>query len=53
MLRRRADGALVFLGVVVFAAGSVVLARPFVTRRVNPVRSGACGRRGRRRRRRR
>ena len=33
MLRRRADVALVVLAVVLFAAGSVVLARPFVTRR--------------------
>lgn len=34
MLRRRADVGLVVLGVAVFAAGSVVLARPFVTRRL-------------------
>lgn len=34
MLRRRADVALVVLGVIVFAAGSVVLARPFVTGRL-------------------
>lgn len=34
MLRRRADAALVVLGVVVFVAGSVVIARPFVTRRL-------------------
>ncbi len=34
MLRRRADVALVVLGVLVFAAGSVVLARPFVRRRL-------------------
>jgi hypothetical protein len=34
MLRSRADIALIALGVVVFAAGSVVLARPFVRRRL-------------------
>lgn len=34
MLRRRADVALVLLGVLVFVAGSIVLARPFVTRRL-------------------
>ncbi len=34
MLRRRADIALVVLGVLVFVAGSVVLARPFVRRRL-------------------
>jgi hypothetical protein len=33
MLRSRADIALIVLGVIVFAAGSVVLARPFVWRR--------------------
>lgn len=33
LLRSRADVALVILGVVVFVAGAVVLARPFVTRR--------------------
>jgi len=32
MLRSRADVALIVLGVIVFAAGSVVLARPFVKR---------------------
>jgi hypothetical protein len=34
MLRSHADIALVVLGVIFFAAGAVVLARPFVTRRV-------------------
>lgn len=34
LLRSRADVALILLGVVVFAAGAVVLARPFVTRRI-------------------
>jgi hypothetical protein len=34
MLRSRADVALIVLGVIVFAAGAIVLARPFVTRRV-------------------
>lgn len=33
MLRSRADIALIVLGVIVFAAGSVVMARPFVRRR--------------------
>jgi hypothetical protein len=33
MLRSRADVALIVLGVVLFAAGAVVLARPFVRRR--------------------
>jgi hypothetical protein len=33
MLRSRADVALVVLGVALFAVGSVVLARPFTTRR--------------------
>lgn len=33
MLRSRADVALVILGVVLFAAGAIVLARPFVARR--------------------
>lgn len=34
LLRSRADVALIILGVLVFAAGAVVLARPFVTRRL-------------------
>ncbi len=34
MLRSHADIALIVLGVIFFAAGAVVLARPFVTRRV-------------------
>jgi hypothetical protein len=34
MLRSHADVALIILGVLVFAAGAVVLARPFVRRRV-------------------
>lgn len=34
MFRRRADVALVVLGVLVFVGGSVVLARPFVGRRL-------------------
>lgn len=34
MLRSGADVALVVLGVIVFVAGAIVLARPFVTRRV-------------------
>jgi hypothetical protein len=33
MLRSRADVALIALGVVLFAAGAIVLARPFVRRR--------------------
>ena len=34
MLRSRADIALILLGIVVFVIGAVVLARPFVTRRL-------------------
>ena len=34
LLRSRGDVALIILGVLVFAAGAVVLARPFVTRRL-------------------
>jgi hypothetical protein len=34
LLRSRADVALIILGVLVFVAGAVVLARPLVTRRV-------------------
>jgi hypothetical protein len=34
LLRSRADVALIVLGVVIFVAGAVVLARPFVTRRL-------------------
>jgi hypothetical protein len=34
LLRSRADVALIILGVLVFVAGAVVLARPFVTRRL-------------------
>ena len=33
LLRSRADVALILLGVLVFVAGAIVLARPFVTRR--------------------
>jgi hypothetical protein len=33
-LRSRADVALILLGIVAFVAGAVVLARPFVTRRL-------------------
>jgi hypothetical protein len=34
LLRSRADVALIVLGVVMFVAGAVILARPFVTRRL-------------------